>query len=146
MLKSINEICKLVRNDRATIARRAEELRLIPVDGPGIGANKAKLYETHELLQLVPLPSRAAKKTEGADNLDDAKIRALNAAAQKNEIEAEKMKKNLMDVGDAMRITNALFDGLSSAVKSFDLTDNQKEDMMGQLDNAVREWTKLIGP
>ena len=140
MLKSINEIAKLVRNDRATVARRAEELRLIPVDGKGIGDNKAKLYETHELLHLVPLPSRAAKGNEGADTLEDARIRSENAKAEKTELEVEKMKGNLADVAEVLAAQNEIFDNIAAIIKKSSMPDADKEDCLGEIGKAARIW------
>lgn len=141
MLKSINEIAKLVRNDRATVARRAEELRLIPVDGKGIGENKAKLYDTHELLQLVPLPSRTPKSVKGeATNSEDARTRSLNANAEKTELEVEKMKGNLADVGEVLAAQNEIFDNIAAIIKKSSMPDADKEDCLGEIGKVARIW------
>jgi uncharacterized protein YlxW (UPF0749 family) len=141
MLKSINEIAKLVRNDRATVARRAEELRLIPEDGKGIGDNKAKLYDTHQLLQLVPLPSRSSKsESSNADTLEDARIRSENAKAEKTELEVEKMKGNLADVGEVLSAQNEIFDNIAAIIKKSTMSDADKEDCLGEIGKAARIW------
>jgi hypothetical protein len=140
MLKSINEIAKLVRNDRATVVRRAEELRLMPIDGDGIGDNKAKLYETHDLLQLVPLPSRSGGGE--ADTLNEARIRSENAKAEKTELEVEKMKGNLADVSELLAAQNEIFDNIAAIIKKSSMPESDKEDCLSEIGKAARLWVE----
>jgi hypothetical protein len=140
MLKSINEIAKLVRNDRATVVRRAEELRLMPIDGDGIGDNKAKLYETHDLLQLVPLPSRSGGGE--ADTLNEARIRSENAKAEKTELEVEKMKGNLADVSELLAAQNEIFDNIAAIIKKSSMPESDKEDCLSEISKAARLWVE----
>lgn len=140
MRMSINEIAKIVRNDRATVVRRAEELGLIPEDGKGIGANKAKLYETHDLITLRPLPSRAAIGDGGAVTLDEARIRSENAKAEKTELEVEKMKSNLADVSEVLFAQNEIFDNIAAIIKKSSMPDADKEDCLSEIGKAARIW------
>lgn len=141
MRMSINEIAKIVRNDRATVARRAEELRLKPEDSPGSAPNKAKLYETHDLLQLRPLPNKANDSSGAGATLEEARIRSELAKAEKTELEVEKIKGNSADVCEIMQAQNEIFDFIAGVIKRSALTDTEREEIQSEISVKVgRIW------
>jgi len=141
MKKSISEIADLVSADRRTVERRAGQLGLVAVPGP----KQAKLYDSRELLMLVPPPelsSAAAADDTGTATLEEARIRETVAKADKYELEAKKLRGILAPVDELLEAQNALFDDLGAAVKKSTLSDDEKSDLLDSMIATARRWSE----
>lgn len=136
MLKSVKELSAIAGTNRETVQKRADQLGLLAQDGP----KGAKLYDSRMLVQLIPSPTRASKADAEGATLEEARIRSELAKAEKTELEIEKMKGSLTDVTEFMEVTNELIDRLSSLVKKSHLSENEKEDALSLMSEAIRSW------
>lgn len=137
---SINQFATLVRADRATVQRRADQLGLQATPGP----KHAKLYNSYDLLQLVPIPTRAGAASEGAVSLEEARIRQTNADAEVKELTAKKLRGELADVSEVMAAQNDLFDQIGAIIKKSALPDADKEDILAAISEVPRKvWGDL---
>lgn len=139
-LESTNQIASLVGADRATVLRRADQLGLAPVDG----AKGAKLYETRELLMLVPIPTRSVD-TSGLSGatLEEARIRQTEADARLKELQAQKLEGTLASIEELLEWQNQLHDIIATRIKESSMSESEKEDVMSAISSAAREWEKM---
>ena len=137
MLESVNKIASIVGADRATVQRRADQLGLIPQDGP----KQAKLYDCRTLLQLVPSPV-AVRDTGEMMTLEEARIRQTTADARVKELQAEKLEGTMADVSELLELQNAMFDDLAARIKKSKLSDEEKEDLLDAISGDVRKWAE----
>ena len=138
-LESTNEIASLVGADRATVVRRADQLGMIPVDGP----KGAKLYETREILMLVPIPSRSTSTDSGGATLEEARIRQTEADARLKELQAQRLEGTLASIDELLEWQNQLHDLIATRIKESSMTEQEKEDVMSSISAAAREWEKM---
>lgn len=138
-LESTNEIASLVGADRATVVRRADQLGMIPADGP----KGAKLYETREILMLVPIPSRSTSAESGGATLEEARIRQTEADARLKELQAQRLEGTLASIDELLEWQNQLHDLIATRIKESSMTEQEKEDVMSSISAAAREWEKM---
>ena len=135
MKLSVNEIATMLGVDRATVLRRAEALGIEFEHGP----HRAKLFQTREIMQLVPVPLRSSTAHDDA-TLEEAKIRQTMADAEVKELTAQKLKGNLADVGEVMEAQNDILDQVLAIIKKSAMSDNDKEDCLSSISKAARIW------
>ena len=132
---SVNQLATLVRADRATVQRRADQLGLEVTPGP----KHAKLYNSWELLQLVPIPTKASAGIEGASTLEEARIRQTLADAEVKELTAKKLRGELADVSEVMAAQNDLFDQIAAIIKKSEIKETDKEDILSVISEVPRK-------
>jgi hypothetical protein len=134
MLKSVNELASLIGADRATVIRRADQLNLVPDDGP----KGAKLYETRQLLQLVPIPTR--NSSADSSTLEEARIKQTLADARVKELTAQKLEGTLADVEELLMAQNEIMDDVAALIKRSSMAQNEKEEILEKITEAARAW------
>lgn len=134
MLKSVNELASIVGADRATVIRRADQLGLVPEDGP----KSAKLYETRVILQLVPIPTR--NSSADSSTLEEARIKQTLADARVKELTAQKLEGTLADVEELLLAQNEIFADVAALIKRSGIAQNEKEEIFEKIAEAARAW------
>jgi hypothetical protein len=109
------------------------------VDGP----KGAKLYETREILMLVPIPSRSTSAEQGGATLEEARIRQTEADARLKELQAQRLEGTLASIDDLLEWQNQLHDLIATRIKESSMTEQEKEDVMSSISAAAREWEKM---
>lgn len=92
--------------------------------------------DPRDILQLKPLEDLE----EGNLDLQQERAKEAKASARLKTLQADEKEGRLADVEQLMEKLNELHEGFAQLIKSSDLPDDRKGDILGGIQDFTREW------
>lgn len=135
-LLSTAEIAQIIGANRETVRKRAAQLALKP--GKGSHAKK-QLYESRDLLMLIPDPGDDNIGRKVDVSLTEARTRAELAKAEKLEIEIEASRGIRVPVDDVLDVHEDLFAAIRERIDGSSLSPDEKERIFEDMRKIAKD-------
>lgn len=129
---NVTELSQATRTDKGDVLRTLADAGLEPIKGN----RTEQLYPTLKAVRALV----DAKMTRNRSGLEDARTEDALASARLKRLQAEKLEGNLADVATILEWQNDIFDRVIAIVKKSTMSDHEKEDALGAISEAAREW------